>query len=160
MNQDQIKQSLERYGEALGTGDLASITGCWEIPGLVLADDGAITMSDKGQIEGFFARAIGWYQSRGLMATRPELERAVALTDWYCGPVSMSSCACPPTAGWRSVLLPSARRRRWSRCSTSCALTSDSACPRMSASPPGLTTTRRGCVHRCGLCRRGTRSAW
>ena len=81
VNQDQVKQPLERYDEALSTGDLASITGCWEVPGLVLADDGAITMSDKGQLEGFFARAIGWYQSRRLMATRPELERAVALTE-------------------------------------------------------------------------------
>lgn len=81
VNQDQIKQSLERYGEALSAGDLASIWNCWEVPGLVLADDGAIVVSDKGQLEGFFARAIGWYQSQGLMATRPELERTMALTE-------------------------------------------------------------------------------
>src|SRR6266542_2285577 len=81
VNQDQIKQSLERYGEALSTGDLASIWTCWEVPGLVLADDGAITMSDKGQIEGSFPRATGSYQSRGFLATRPDLDGAVAATE-------------------------------------------------------------------------------
>jgi hypothetical protein len=68
VNHDQVRQSLERYGQALSTGDLASITGCWEVPGLVLADDGAVAVSDQGQPEGFFARALGGYQSQGLMA--------------------------------------------------------------------------------------------
>lgn len=81
MNHDLIRQSLERYGEALSAGDLAGIWSCWEVPGLVLADDGAIAVSDQSQFEAFLARALGWYQSRGLMATRPELERAVALTE-------------------------------------------------------------------------------
>lgn len=38
-------------------------------------------MTDRDQIERFFARAIEAYHAQGLVATRPELERAVALTE-------------------------------------------------------------------------------
>jgi ketosteroid isomerase-like protein len=79
-NEEQINESLEHYGEALSAGDLAGISSCWEIPGLVLSDEGAVVVSDKGQIEGFFAQAIESYRSQGLVTTRPELERAEALS--------------------------------------------------------------------------------
>jgi hypothetical protein len=81
VNQDQINTSLQRYGQALSAGDLAGIASCWEVPALVLADDGAVAVSDTSQLRSFFAQVIGWYRSRGLLATRPELERAVALTE-------------------------------------------------------------------------------
>ena len=38
-------------------------------------------MSDRSQIEGFFAQAMEWYRSQRLVATRPELTRAEALTE-------------------------------------------------------------------------------
>jgi hypothetical protein len=81
VNEDQIRRFLERYGKALSAGDLAGISSCWEIPGLVLADDGVVAFADKGQIESFAAHALEWYQSRGLTATRPELGRVEARTE-------------------------------------------------------------------------------
>ncbi len=79
--EEEIKGSLDRLGEALSVGDLAGAASGWEIPGLVLSDAGAIPVVDRPQIEAFFGHAVASYRSQGLMATRPELERTVTLTD-------------------------------------------------------------------------------
>ena len=81
MNEDEIRRFLDRYGEALSASDLAEIVRCWDVPALVLSDHGAIAVSSSGEIERFFAQAGEQYRSQGLMATRPRLERAEALTE-------------------------------------------------------------------------------
>jgi hypothetical protein len=89
--EDEIKGSLDRLGEALSAGDLAGVASCWEIPGLVLSDAGAIPVVDRPQIEAFFGHAVASYRSQGLVATRPELERTVALTDRWTSPGSVDT---------------------------------------------------------------------
>ena len=81
MNEAQIRRFLERYGQALRTGDLAEIVRCWEVPALVLADEGAVPVSASDEIERFFEQAVGEHHAQGLVATRPQLERAEILTD-------------------------------------------------------------------------------
>ncbi len=51
MNEEQIRQFLDRYGRALSAGDLAEIADCWAVPALVLADDGALSVSTSSQVE-------------------------------------------------------------------------------------------------------------
>ncbi|MDQ3931506.1 MAG: hypothetical protein M3252_01520 [Actinomycetota bacterium] len=80
-HEDQLKRSLERYGEALSAGDLSGISGCWEIPALVLSDGGTIPVSSRDEIEGFFAQAIEFYRAQGLVMTRPQLEGTVRLSE-------------------------------------------------------------------------------
>lgn len=77
---DGIVRLLERYGRALSTGEAGAIVRCWEVPALVLGDEGAIAVMEPGQIETFFARAGAEYQAQGLASTRPELERIEILT--------------------------------------------------------------------------------
>lgn len=81
MSEDQVRHFLERYGQALSTGDLPEIAGCWEVPALSLADAGAVLISDSGEIERYFERAVGEYHAHGLMTTWPRLEKMEALTD-------------------------------------------------------------------------------
>jgi len=81
MNEAQIRRFLERYGQALRTADLAEIVRCWEVPALVLADEGAVPVSASGEIERFFEQAVGEHHAQGLVATQPQLERAEILTD-------------------------------------------------------------------------------
>jgi hypothetical protein len=85
MNEDQIKDMLERLGTALSAGDLAGVSNCWELPALVLSDEGAIAITEARQIEEFFGQAIGWYQSQGMTSTRPELKRVDPMTDRLVG---------------------------------------------------------------------------
>lgn len=80
-NADPLERSLERYGEALSTRDLSGISSCWEIPALVLSDVGAIPVSNRGEIESFFAQAIEAYRSQGLVATRPQIEGTARLSE-------------------------------------------------------------------------------
>ena len=40
MNEDQVRRSLEYLGQALSTGDLQGVTGCFAVPALFLSDDG------------------------------------------------------------------------------------------------------------------------
>jgi hypothetical protein len=81
MRDDVIRTFLERYGEAIGAGDVAAIARCWEVPALVLADQGAIAVNAASEIEAFFRQAREAYAAQGLVATRPQLERVEALGD-------------------------------------------------------------------------------
>jgi hypothetical protein len=81
MDEDKIRSMLERYGIALSTGDLKMIVSCWEVPALVISDEGAIAVSEIGQVDEFFGQAIGWYQVQGMTSTRPELKRVELMSD-------------------------------------------------------------------------------
>jgi ketosteroid isomerase-like protein len=80
-NKERIIESLEAFGEALTAGDPRAAASWWEIPALVLSDEGALPVSDVAEVEAFFAQATEFYRSQGLVATKPELERVVELTD-------------------------------------------------------------------------------
>jgi len=81
MNEDKIRDVLERIGIALSAGDLHSLSNCWEVPALVLSDQGAIAVAEVSEIEKFFAQAIEWYHSQGILSTRPELDRVDMLSE-------------------------------------------------------------------------------
>ena len=62
---------LEGYGQALSSGDLPGIMKCWEVPALVLSDQGARAVIEAGEVEQFFAGAVEWYRTQGVVATKP-----------------------------------------------------------------------------------------
>ena len=80
MDEDQIRSFLERYGQALSSGDLATIVSCWAVPALVLSDQGSVAVSDPAEIERFFGQAVQAYHARGWMSTRPDLHSFEALS--------------------------------------------------------------------------------
>jgi hypothetical protein len=81
MNEDQIRRLLECYGQAMSVGNLAGILSCWELPALALYDESAILIANSGELERLFTRIIVSYRSRGLLTTRPQIERTEGLTD-------------------------------------------------------------------------------
>lgn len=81
MNQESITRCLERVGQAISTSNLPDLTSCWAFPALVLSDEGAITIADADSLQVLFARMAQGYQSQGLVATRPELERIEPLSE-------------------------------------------------------------------------------
>jgi len=81
VTREKIVQLLERYGQALSSGDIQAVVMCWAIPALVLADQGAMAVTEAGQVEAFFGQAIEVYRAQGIMTTRPELERVEMLTE-------------------------------------------------------------------------------
>lgn len=68
-----VHSFLEGYGQALSTGNLPGIVNCWEVPALVLSDQGARAVIETAEIEQFFAGAVEWYHAQGVVATKPSL---------------------------------------------------------------------------------------
>jgi hypothetical protein len=66
-----VEGFLQRYGTALSSGDLDGIASCWEVPALVLSDQGAIAVDTEKQIREFFGAAVKMYQQQGLESTYP-----------------------------------------------------------------------------------------
>lgn len=81
MDKEQIKRLLERVGEALTDGDEQRVSACWQLPALVLSEQGAFAVQDPTQMRHYFAHAIDWYRARGLSATHAEVEHVDMLSD-------------------------------------------------------------------------------
>jgi hypothetical protein len=81
MNEDEIRRLLERLGQALNTGDMRGVTGCFAVPALFLSEDGATVLANTNELEKLFAQAMEWYRSRGFISTKPELERVEILSE-------------------------------------------------------------------------------
>ena len=81
MDETRIREFLESFGKALTSGDVEGIAKCWEVPALVLSDEGSVAVSAVSQVATFFAGAVEWYRSEGLVATRPVLERVERLSE-------------------------------------------------------------------------------
>jgi hypothetical protein len=81
MDHESIKRCLERIGQALSTNNPRDLADCWEFPALILSDEGVIALTEADSLVSLFARAAEGYQSQGLIATRPELERVEPLSE-------------------------------------------------------------------------------
>ena len=81
MDHDKITRLLERLGRTLSARDLRGVSSCFELPALFLSDDGATILADASQLEKLFAQATEWYRARGLVSTKPELERVDVLSE-------------------------------------------------------------------------------
>ncbi len=69
-----------RYGEALATGDLPAISGCYVVPALVVHDQGARPIAAREEIEAAFDGAADRHRAEGLVAARPTVRGPDALT--------------------------------------------------------------------------------
>jgi hypothetical protein len=80
-NEEKTRDLLECVGKGLSAGDSRGLSSCWEVPALFLCDEGAVVLADADQIDKRFEQAANWYRSRGLVSTRPELQRFDMLSE-------------------------------------------------------------------------------
>jgi len=73
-NDRRIRSFVQRYGEALGNGDLTVIVESWGVPSLVVSDRGLQPVERSAQVEALFRSAIAEHRKRKLVTTRPEVE--------------------------------------------------------------------------------------
>jgi ketosteroid isomerase-like protein len=71
---------LDRYANALVSGDLPGIAACYALPALVAGDAATIPISDPAQVEAAFGGAADAYRAQGLVDARPELRAVDPLT--------------------------------------------------------------------------------
>ncbi|MGH3090337.1 MAG: VOC family protein [Rubrobacteraceae bacterium] len=77
---ESLRNFFVRYGEALAGGDLPGISRCYEVPALVMSDEGSIPVASREEIEAAFDGAAERHRSRGLVAARPEIISSEEIT--------------------------------------------------------------------------------
>jgi len=80
----EVEQFLVAYGDALSAGDGAALAGMYEIPGLVVSDQGSQPVSSPDQVAEFFAVAAAQYAEAGIAGTRPEYVAIEQLSEELC----------------------------------------------------------------------------
>jgi hypothetical protein len=73
MNRNSLETFIETYGRALSSGELEDIADCWEIPSLVLSDQGAVAVHAKEDVMGSFERAVAAHKTQGRTSTIGEI---------------------------------------------------------------------------------------
>jgi arylformamidase len=81
VDRDAIIRTLDEISAALSAGDAAGVASYWEVPGLVLADEGARPVASRAEIEAFFEASIAAYRKQGTPHARPILDRVDAISE-------------------------------------------------------------------------------
>lgn len=77
----RLEAFFVRYGEAVSDGDLKAISACYAVPSIVLSDAGGIPIATREEVEAAFDGAAERYRARGMVAARPTVVAAEALTE-------------------------------------------------------------------------------
>lgn len=83
-SREEIERFLEAYGMAVSAGDGESVAEMWQLPALVLSDEGALAVSTREQVVDFFSQAPAQYRSLGIAATAAEAVAIEHLSDHLC----------------------------------------------------------------------------
>ncbi len=78
-NDDAIHDLLQRFAHAFTTGDGPGAAACWEVPALVVSDDGSRAVASLDEVAAFFGGTKAQYNARGVVGTRVDIQR----TDWH-----------------------------------------------------------------------------
>ncbi len=81
VHEDEVRHYFDDLARALTSGDGKTIAELWEVPSLVLSDQGARVMQTPAEVEQLFARAKGMYAARGIIDTRPDIQYVEWLTN-------------------------------------------------------------------------------
>ena len=74
-NDDAVRAMLQRFARPFTAADGAGAAACWEVPALVVADEGTRAVASLDEVAGFFGGAAGQYHAQGVVGTRVEVQR-------------------------------------------------------------------------------------
>jgi hypothetical protein len=75
IDEKAILHTLQDIASALAAGDATRVAELWDVPALVLADEGARAVDTRAEVEEFFRGSIAWYRESGTPLAVPTLER-------------------------------------------------------------------------------------
>ncbi len=73
MNRISLERFIDAYGNAISSVDLKIVADSWEIPALVLSDQGTIAVNSKEEVMDYFEKAAVSYRSQGRTSTIGEI---------------------------------------------------------------------------------------
>ena len=78
---DAIRDLLQRFAHAFTSGDGPGAAACWEVPALVISDEGTRAVSTLDEVAGFFGGAKAQYHAQGVTGTRADVD----CIEWFSG---------------------------------------------------------------------------
>jgi hypothetical protein len=78
-DEDAVRAMLQRFARAFTSGDGAAAAACWEIPALVVADEGTRAVGSLDEVASFFGGAAKQYHVQGVTGTRVDIQRV----EWH-----------------------------------------------------------------------------
>jgi len=69
----EAQDLFNQLARALTRGDGARVAALWELPAIVIADEGVIALASVSQIADYFGRAKARYNTRGIVDTRADI---------------------------------------------------------------------------------------
>jgi hypothetical protein len=78
-NEDAVRAMLQRFAAAFTTGDGRGAAACWEVPALVVSEEGSRAVGSLAEVEAFFGGAQAQYDAQGVTGTRPEVQHV----EWH-----------------------------------------------------------------------------
>ena len=76
-----LQSMLETFAKAFTRGDGKTAATCWEVPALIVADQGTKAVATLREVEEFYGGAAKQYKDMGITDTRPEVQSVTWLTD-------------------------------------------------------------------------------
>lgn len=78
-DEDAVRAMLQRFARAFTSGDGPGSAACWEVPALVVADEGTRAVGTLDEVAAFFGGAATEYHAQGVTGTRVDVRRI----DWH-----------------------------------------------------------------------------
>jgi hypothetical protein len=79
--QQSVQSMLEKFAKAFTRGDGKTAATCWEVPALIVADQGTKAVETLEEVEAFYGGAAKQYNDMGIMDTRPDVQSITWLTE-------------------------------------------------------------------------------
>lgn len=81
VHEEEVREYLDRYARAVTTGEPSAVASLWSVPAFVIDDRGARGLSTLADVETFFAGSREHYAGRGIVDTRPDIQKIEWLGD-------------------------------------------------------------------------------
>jgi hypothetical protein len=81
VHEHDVRHWFDDYARALTNGDGPSIAAMWDVPAILLSEQGVRSMANAEEIAKVFLGMRGMYALRGIVDTRPDLQLVEWLTE-------------------------------------------------------------------------------
>jgi hypothetical protein len=78
-NEQAIRDLLQRFSRAFTSGDGKGAAACWEVPALVVSDNGSKAVATLDEVAAFFGGAQAQYKAQGVTGTRADVD----CVEWF-----------------------------------------------------------------------------
>lgn len=78
-NEDAVRAMLQGFAAAFTRGDGPAAAACWDVPALVVAEEGSRAVGTLDEVAAFFGGARAQYNAQGVTGTRPDVQAI----DWH-----------------------------------------------------------------------------